>query len=212
MEWQEAQQAGTNDFEKPSVSFFSLGKRFTKPRREVDWLDQYSFKITRYALKYQADAWRAAFVNGRGFPRFHSRHGRDPSFTVPEKVMIRDGRLYLPCIGWLPIRRRGGNPHPYGVPVRAVVKKQAGKWHVSVCCQYLLKNKPLCRFKNVPLPAKKTGCQKWHATVTTGLNIYHYQRLSVTSRLFLQVFQSRRIGMDFSCNKRNPCLLYGAPE
>lgn len=132
-EWEEAREAGINDFEKPSVSFFSLGKRFTKLRREVDWLDQYSFKITRYALKYQADAWKAAFGNGRGFPRFHSRHGRDPSFTVPDRVMIRDGKLYLPCIGWLPIRRRGGNPHPEGVPVRAVVKRQAGKWYVSVC-------------------------------------------------------------------------------
>ena len=31
------------------------------------------------------------------------------------------------------IRRRGGNPYPDGKPVKAVVKKIAGKWYVTVC-------------------------------------------------------------------------------
>ena len=31
------------------------------------------------------------------------------------------------------IRRRGGNPYPDGKPVKAVIRKIAGKWYVTVC-------------------------------------------------------------------------------
>ncbi|MCY4675059.1 MAG: helix-turn-helix domain-containing protein [Bacteroidetes bacterium] len=41
--------------QSPSVSFFSLGKRFTALRGKVEWLPEYSFKVVRYTLKYHAD-------------------------------------------------------------------------------------------------------------------------------------------------------------
>ncbi|MCY3725025.1 MAG: hypothetical protein OXF95_00085 [Rhodobacteraceae bacterium] len=43
-------------------------------------------------------------------------------------------------------------------PVRVPsVEEEDQRRLVRERCQYLLKNKPLCRFKNVPLPAKKRG-------------------------------------------------------
>ena len=126
-----ARQAGGKP---PSVTFFSLGRRFTELRSETEWLQGYSFKITRYALKHQADAWTAAFGGG-GLPKFKSRHRSAPSFTIPENVKLRDGKLHVPKIGWLRVRRKGGNPHPDGVPRQAVVRKDAGKWYVTVCCE-----------------------------------------------------------------------------
>ncbi len=116
----------------PSVTFLSLGKRFAELRREVPWLSDYAFKVTRYTLKYQADAWKAAF-RGSGFPRFHSRHNSTPSFAIPEDVKIRDGRIHIPRIAWLTIRRRSGSPYPDSKPVKAVIRKSAGKWHVTIC-------------------------------------------------------------------------------
>ena len=109
----------------------SLCKRFTELRRDVSRLPGYSSHITRYTLKYQADAWKAASRDG-GFPRFKSKRWT-PSFTIAEKVKIRDGKLHIPKIGWLTMRRKGGNPYPDGKPVRAVVRKVAGKWCVTVC-------------------------------------------------------------------------------
>ncbi len=117
----------------PSVSFFSLGKRFKELRDNVDWLPEYSFAIVRYTLKYQADAWNGFFKEGKGRPRFHSRHGSTPSFTIPDAVKIKDGKLLIPKVGYVQIRRKGGNPYPDGIPVKAVVKKLAGKWYVTVC-------------------------------------------------------------------------------
>ena len=124
--------------DKPKLSFFALGKRFTALRREVDWLPEYAFTSVRYTLKYQADAWKACFrrlKEGKdaGFPRFKSRNGSTPSFTIPEAVKIKNGKLHIPKVGYLKLRRRGGNPYPDGKPVKAVVKQKLGKWYAVIC-------------------------------------------------------------------------------
>ena len=110
-----------------------MGKRFTQLRRETEWLSEYAFKIVRYTLKYQADAWTAFFKEGKGHPRFHSRHGSTPSFTIPDAVKVKDGKLHIPRLGYLRIRRKGGNPYPDGKPVKAVVKQTCGKWYAVIC-------------------------------------------------------------------------------
>ena len=128
----EYEDAKANGTKPPSVTRNSLCKRFTELRRDVSWLPGYSSHITRYTLKYQADAWSAAFRGDKSFPRFKSKDGT-PSFTIPEKVKIRDGKLHIPKIGWLTMCRKGGNPYPDGKPVRAVVRKVAGKWYATIC-------------------------------------------------------------------------------
>ena len=115
----------------PAPTFFTLGKAFTQPRRVTPWLQAMPYAPVRYTLKYQADAWRRFFRGEAGRPRF-KRRGRD-SVTIPEDVRIRDGKLYFPKIGWLRLRRRGGNPYPDAEPVQAVLKRVNGKWMATVC-------------------------------------------------------------------------------
>ena len=129
-EYERSKEAGKKG---PSTSFFALGKRFTALRKDTQWLPEYSFNVIRYTLKYQADAWTAFFKKGKGHPQFHSRHGSTPSFTIPERVKIKNGRLFIPRLGYLPIRRKGGNPYPDGKPVKAVVKQKLGKWYAVIC-------------------------------------------------------------------------------
>ncbi len=45
--YKKAKEAGEKP---PSVSFFSLGKRFTELPRTVEWLPEYSFGVVRYTL------------------------------------------------------------------------------------------------------------------------------------------------------------------
>lgn len=115
----------------PNVSFFTLGKAFTQLRCATPWLAELPSVPIRYALKYQADAWQAFFVGRGGHPKF-KRRGSD-SVTLPENIRIRDGHLYFPKIGWMQLRRRGGNPYPEGSPIRAVIKQIGGKWYATVC-------------------------------------------------------------------------------
>ena len=136
------EEAKANGEKPPSVSFFSLGKEFTCLRNEIPWLCEYSFSITRHVLKYQADAWKAFFRGEAGHPRFKSRHGSTPSFTIPEAVTIRDDMINVPRVGPMRIRREGGNPYPEGKPVKAVIRKIAGKWYVTVCYEVEAEDRP----------------------------------------------------------------------
>ena len=131
---QEAMQAyKQGEGDKPSVSFFSLGKQFTELRRTTLWLQELPFAPVRYVLKRQADAWKVAFKHG-GFPRFKGRWG-DDSVTLPDNIRIDNGKLYIPRLGWYRLRRRGGNPYQRAKPVQAVIKQERGRWFVTVCYQ-----------------------------------------------------------------------------
>ena len=89
--------------------------------------------MTRYALKYQADAWQKCFKEGAGVPRFKSRHRTTPSFTIPDTLRITGDRIHIPKIGRLQFRRKGGNPYRDGTPVQAVIRKLGTKWSVTIC-------------------------------------------------------------------------------
>ena len=118
---------------KPPVpTTFTLFKAFTQLRRVTPWLQDMPFHPVRYTLKHQADAWRAFFRGQAGHPRFKSRYS-NPAFTIAHDVRIRDGKLAIPRLGWLRLRRRGGNPYPDGVPKSVAVKRVCGKWCAVVC-------------------------------------------------------------------------------
>ena len=135
----------------PSPTFFTLGKSFTKLRRSQghEWLAELPFAVVRYALKRQADAWQRFFKGEAGRPKFKGR-GCGMSFTIPDGVRIRDGRIAVPRTGEYRLRRRGGSPHEDGIPKQAVftpealslpqsgtpltAKEQpASRWAVSIC-------------------------------------------------------------------------------
>ncbi len=131
---QEYKQAEESGEQPPSVKyFFPLGKWFKELRDRTEWLQKYSFSVVRTTLKVQADAWKACFNQGRGKPKFRAKYRSTPSFAIPEAVKIRDGRLFIPKLGYLKIRRKGGNPYPDGVPVKAVILQRVGKSYACIC-------------------------------------------------------------------------------
>ena len=125
--------ARVNGGKPPSPTFFTLGKAFTELRRSNDaaWLQELPFSVVRYALKRQADAWRQFLEGKGGRPKFK---GRDcgMGFTIPDRVRMRNGCIAVPRTGEYRLRRRGGNPHPDGVPKQAVFKPEGRKWFCTV--------------------------------------------------------------------------------
>ena len=122
--------AGGRRIESPT--FFTLGNAFKTLWDQTDWLRKHSYTILRYTLRYQADAWKAFFEGRAGYPKWKHRYS-DPSFTIPENIRIRDGKLAVPKVGWLSIRRRGGNPYPSGRPIKAVIRRIGRRWEAVVC-------------------------------------------------------------------------------
>ena len=120
--------------EKPTPTFFNLGLEFTRLRNSEghEWLKELPYAEVRYVLKRYADAMKEARKGKRGFPKFKHREDGD-SFTIPQNVRIENGKLHVPKVGWVPVRRQGGDPWAYGEVKQAVVVKHPnGKWYVSV--------------------------------------------------------------------------------
>ncbi len=68
-----------------------------------------------------------------GFPKFRGRRSFD-SFSAVSGVRVRGGRIHIPGLGGMAVRRKGGNPYPDGKPLSAVLKRRNdGKRFVTVC-------------------------------------------------------------------------------
>ncbi len=120
------------DTENPSTSFYSLINRYPILRKETGWLSKYSSAIVRYTLKHQAEAWQAFFKGLRDHPTFHNKYNHK-SFTAPKGTFkIVDDSIYIQKVGWMKIRRKGGNPYPDGEPIEVTVKKDGRYWKISV--------------------------------------------------------------------------------
>ena len=121
-----------------SITWQDQFKSLTVCRRDLPEMAAVPAAIQRGTLKRVDEAFKGFFrrVKAReetpGYPRFRGRRRFD-SVSVVSGVKLEAGRLRLPGFGWMKVRRRGGNPYPDGVPVSAVLKREAGKWYAAVC-------------------------------------------------------------------------------
>ena len=103
----------------------------------------YSYEIVRYTCKYMGDAYAAFFdpdMPDHGRPQYKAKYYTQPAFTIPSRVRIEDGRLYLPKRGWMrlgPIRR-----YADGQPL-TVWGKQESEGRQPKWCAYIVFKVPV---------------------------------------------------------------------
>jgi len=87
--------------EKKSLSLSGLGKFFHgNLRNEFDWLQEHNTKVLKQSIINLETAYKNFFKDGKGFPKFKSRHDvqkvRIPSEAIASKTFDEDGsRLNL---------------------------------------------------------------------------------------------------------------------
>ena len=116
---------------KPSIHQFSTSLRFTKLRRQEDWLQKYPSKPVKHTLKHLQDAFISAFKRG-GFPKFKSKFRDTPSFTIPTYIQIKNNRILIPKVGYMKIVRKGVDKYRHGEARQATVKLAGDKWFVAI--------------------------------------------------------------------------------
>ena len=119
------------------LSYSGQCRALAECRSDIPGMAACPVAIQRGALKRPDEAFRRFFRRVRaggapGFPRFRGRRSFD-SFRAVSGVRIRGGRIHLPGLGGMAVRRKGGNPYPDGRPVSAVLKRTGGKRFVTVC-------------------------------------------------------------------------------
>ena len=174
-------------------TFFTLGRRFTQLRNAPgnEWLQDYSYEIVRYVCKYMGDAYAAFFDPDRpdhGRPQYKASHYTKPAFTIPSRVRIEDGRLYIPRMGWT----RLGPIHRYadGKPLTVRVKQESeGKqprWYAYIVFEVPVDHPDVCQpaesgavgvDRNVGQATDSTGeVHALPATTVEDAKIKRYQR------------------------------------
>ena len=116
---------------KPNISWFNTGLRFTKFRKQEEWLQKYHCATVRHTLKYLQDAFKRAFKYG-GFPKFKSKFRDTPSFTIPQDVSIKNNRILIPKVGYMKMVRKGEDKYQHGTAKSATVSNLRGKWFVAI--------------------------------------------------------------------------------
>ncbi len=120
-----------------SRTYFDQCKALTECRAELPEMAGCGIAIQRGTLKRLDESFKGFFSRLKkgakaGFPKFKGRRFFD-SIAIVSGVKVRDGTLHIPGFGPMTIRRKGGNLHPDGRPVSAVLKRVGGKWTAVVC-------------------------------------------------------------------------------
>ena len=119
---------------KPSVTFFTWGKRFTRLRKNTPWLADLPYAPCRETLRFWAKSWANYFSPShpqRGKPAFHGRE-RKLWVDFPANSATLKGRwLRLSGIGWV---RLSGSDRYAGAKVVGVhlASEDGRKWYATV--------------------------------------------------------------------------------
>ena len=107
---------------RPGGSFYGMGTYLTALKRQRPRRQRHHAGITRYTLKYRADAYRHACKGARGGPKFKSRCRDTPACTIPDTVKWEDGGLTGPKSGWMQLK--GDNPYAWGQPRQVRIRQE----------------------------------------------------------------------------------------
>lgn len=127
--WQKAQ------YEKdPSIKFSYTKLQNQLPDLKQDkataWLNEVPSQALQCALRNLESAYKNFFSKRADFPTFKKR-GRHDSYRYPQgfKVDHENGRLFLPKLGWVRIRK---HRDILGTPKNITISQKCGKWYASI--------------------------------------------------------------------------------
>jgi len=136
-----------------SITLKQLSVELTALKEQPDtaWLKEVDSQAIQQVLKDLHRAFTNFFEKRARYPRFKGRK-RDPlRFRIPQRVTIKDGRVYVPKIGWVRIRQ---SQPVEGTTKSATFRRDViGHWYVTLTVEFEMPEVPLA----LPEPAKVAG-------------------------------------------------------
>jgi putative transposase len=122
-----------------------------KQQPAMAWLAAVDSQALQQAIRDLDQAFQGFFERRARYPRFRSKKRDTPSFRIPQRVVVRDGHVVVPKIGF--IRMRQHRPLD-GETKSATFKRDAsGHWYVTLVVHFELPDTPL----PAPDPARTSG-------------------------------------------------------
>jgi putative transposase len=105
-----------------------------KAAPDTAWLNEVDSQALQQVLKDLHRAFVNFFEKRAGYPRFKSRKRDKARFRIPQRVKIKDGKVYVPKVGWVRIRL---SREVDGVTKSATFRREAdGSWYVSLTAEF----------------------------------------------------------------------------
>lgn len=128
-----------------------------KSQQETAWLKKTDSQALQQTLNDLNRAFTDFFrrckegAKRKGFLRFKARHRTEPSFRIPQRVTVNDGKVYIPKIGWVRIHQ---SQTIDGATKSATFKRDSlGHWYVSLVVAFTMPDVAL----PLPDPANVVG-------------------------------------------------------
>lgn len=131
-----------------------LSSELTELKSETDtlWLKEADSQMLQQALKDVDRAFEAFFNKRSRFPRFRSRKAGHVAFRIPQRVGVKDGKVYVPKVGWVRIRQ---SREVEGKTKSATFKRDAtGHWYVALTAEFEM---PDAKHAKPPAPTNPVG-------------------------------------------------------
>lgn len=128
-----------------SISYTDQCKALTilKQVPGMEWLREVDAQVLQQALKDLDSAYQHFFRRlkrgtASGFPRF-KRKGLKDAFRYPQRVKVKNNRVFLPKIGW--VRYRNSRPIE-GRLLQATIKREGDHWFICIVCDVEVASAP----------------------------------------------------------------------
>jgi len=121
---------------KKGISQSQLSNELTELKAKQPWLYDFDSQSLQQVLRKLQQAYKNHF-NPRmraGFPKFKTKKNPRQSFRIPQRVVVREGKVYVPKLGWVRIRQ---SQPVAGETKSATFKHTAtGKWYVTLVSEF----------------------------------------------------------------------------
>lgn len=105
-----------------------------KKQSDTEWLKSVDSQLLQQALKDVDRAFQNFFDRRSRYPRFKSRKRDTARFRIPQRVKVESGKVYVPKVGWVKIRRS----QDVDCKTKSATFKQdaTGKWFVTLTAEF----------------------------------------------------------------------------
>ncbi len=169
---------------KESIPFYDLKRRITALKGDADhaWLRDADSQVLQAKVEDVERAYRNFFEGRARFPRFKRKDGPQ-SVRYPQRFRFKDGRVYLPKVGWVKaIFHRAMEGTPKNVTVS---RTKSGDYYASVQCEREIDPAP----HSGPVVGVDVGLTHL-AILSTGEKIEHPRHLRRAEKRLARLQQS----------------------
>ena len=113
-----------------------LSRELTALKSKEPWLYDFDSQSLQQVLNNLKQAYQNHFnpKMRSGFPKFKTKKNPKQSFRIPQRVVLNNGSVYVPKLGWVKVRQ---SQEIAGQTKSAVFKRTAiGKWFVTLTTEF----------------------------------------------------------------------------